>query len=157
VADSNRTPQVEFVPWPAWALLGEKECRDRRVCWTDVLGQARWIRAHYNFGGMAQELEKTLPLEPDEKALAQGPTRRRVNFLLHSPAYLRLTDRRLAVLFHRLVGADRILEIPRGSFVSGRESAGWLWLTYQDKDATRTLAVLSRWPELTAALRSWTS
>ena len=41
--------------------------------------------------------------------------------------------------------------------MSVRESAGWLWLTYQDKDATRTLAVLSKWPELTAALRSWTS
>lgn|GEM_PF-5037581 len=96
-------------------------------------GQARWIRAHYNFGGMAQELEKTLPREPDEKTLAEGPTGRRLNFLLRSPAYLRLTDRRLAVLFHRLVGADRILEIPRGSFTSVRESAEWLWLTIKTR------------------------
>ena len=51
----------------------------------DVSGQARWIRAHYNFGGMAQELEKTLPREPDEKTLAQGPTRRRLTTFSSAP------------------------------------------------------------------------
>ena len=59
------------------------------------------------------ELDKTTPLEPGESVVLEASIQSRSGRFTVGTGQLRLTDRRLFWLSHRVLSADRITEIPR--------------------------------------------
>ena len=113
----------------------------------------RVLRASYAVAGAAAELDRTLPLAPDEQVLLQGAVRVRDGGLLALPAVLRLTSARLAVLAHRAIGADRVWDLPRGSVQDVRSDGARLLITWQDAQGETSELRLGPWTGQRATAR----
>jgi hypothetical protein len=88
---------------------------------------ARRLKARYAFAGPGVEIDQTLPLESGEEPVLQG----RVSVAYHRPVmvagigYVRLTSTRLCVNRLRALGANPIIEVPRGAFLWSRLDRPW--------------------------------
>jgi hypothetical protein len=80
---------------------------------TEPSDTGRELRASYAFRGVAVELERTVPLAPDESVLFHGVMRMHGIRVLPRPALLRLTPPRLVALAHHAWRSDRVWELPR--------------------------------------------
>ncbi len=73
---------------------------------------ATWTIAPYAFGGPQAEMEKAAPLQSGETLVLASRTRCSTRGVLARPCFLRLTDRRLAIVTHYALHPDRLITIP---------------------------------------------
>ena len=100
---------------------------------------SRETKAAYALRGVADEMARTFPLAPSETVLEAGIVRsgRRA-------AFLRLTDKRLCLIEHFALRADRRYEMPPTSVISStREPQSLLvtWRTADGQDRSTKLSV----------------
>ena len=105
---------------------------------------------------MAEEMEKTFPVSGDEPIVSEGTIRRRTWYGTPE-SWLRLTTRRLLILAHRPIGADRIMVIPGGALQGISEPSGmWITLGFRGPAGeVRTLQIQSFIPGLHDDLVRW--
>jgi hypothetical protein len=102
-------------------------------------------KAAYSFRGSDSELDKSAPLVVGESVVIHGGLRAREQGLLRSPTVIRLTNRRLSVLRHRLFRSDLISEVPPEAVQSIDYSGRGIDIRYRDRDRGEVVLRLSRW------------
>jgi hypothetical protein len=104
----------------------------------------RRYKARYA-SSMADEINENVVLAPGEVICYSQLVRERKSWLIAQPRLLAITQFRIILLEHSLVGADWILEIPRSAVehVSHKESFlnAWVDFTYSDGGETRTVQI----------------
>jgi hypothetical protein len=114
--------------------------------------------ARYAFTGRSREIDKTLPLAPNEHVLEEGSVWLRWGLMLQRAGRLRLTESRLVVLGHYAFQADRVVEVPAGALESVESGMPrWTRLTFRTESGVGSLDVkpLAISPTFNASLQAW--
>lgn len=119
---------------------------------------ATTTRARYAFAGASSEIDKTLPLAPNEQVLEDGSVRLRWGFVLQRLGRVRLSESRLVLLGHYAFQADRVVEIPAGALEEVESIIlGWTRLSFRTETGAGSLDFkpLALSPSFSASLQEW--
>jgi hypothetical protein len=119
---------------------------------------AKKMRARYAFPGASREIDRTLPLAPNEAVLEDGSVSLRWGVILQRPGSLRLSESRLVILGHYAFRPDQVTEIPAGALenVEG-DSLGWTRLTFRTETGVGSVDFKPRslFPTFGVSLQAW--
>jgi hypothetical protein len=101
---------------------------------------ARILRAEYAAKGVAEELDRTLPLRADEHVILEGAGRRRRG-LWQRLTYLRLSSDRLCLVEHFALRPDQAMDIPRESVRSLSKVPGGALLEVATPEGAESLTL----------------
>jgi hypothetical protein len=132
--------------------------------------RARDLRAVYAFRGLPEELNRTLPLDADERVIIEGTLLRYNSYLSQRISYVRLTTNRFLLLRHYAWRPDTVTEVPPRAIRKVDRAAAKLEMTWTDHDGRISMISLTPWAmpnawppaftnldQLTSDLRAWLS
>ena len=132
--------------------------------------RARELRAVHAFWGLGEELNRTLPLDADERVIIEGTLLRYYSYLWQKVSYARLTSHRFMLLRHYAWRPDSVIEVPPRAIQKIDRADARLEMAWTCDDGRISLISLTPWAmpnawppafanldQLTSDLRAWIS
>ena len=149
--------QPSAEPKPTRQILATASLSYRKISW-------------YAFRGLPAELNRTLPLDADERVIIEGTLLRYNSYLSQPISYVRLTSNRFLLLRHYAWRPDTVTEVPPRAIRKVGRAGARLEMTWTDHDGRISVISLTPWAmpnawppaftnldQLTSDLRAWLS